>query len=224
MSGYGTDCDQLVSSGVTMGLTADLFAQRRVRPPRRLRAASVQHVKRGRLGVTSMPNSVRNEYGRPSPVGTTHLGVQLARPGRTTPGPSCIAGGCPARRRVSIPKRVAALHTTARHCRTVADLDRPKRRHVGGASSTQFFLILPDFHAGQLRPRRSAVRTGRRDRHPVGLVDLRFRGAAAAPQGHRLRRVAGRDARRALADRSLTRPPGAAWRATRIGATAANSG
>ena len=70
------------------------------------------------------------------------------------------------------------------------------KRRTRGRTSGQFFLILRR-HAGHF-DRTAAVRTGRRDRRPVGLVQP-APGVGGGPAGHRLRRLVGRDARRALA-------------------------
>ena len=99
---------------------------------------------------------------------------------------------------------MAALHTPLT-LRAVADLD-VKTTHEG-AHLGQFFLILRR-HAGHF-DRAAAVRTGRRDRRPVGLVDLRRPAAAAPPAieaapGRRPGRPP-RPCRRSLAK-------GAAWR------------
>ena len=99
----------------------------------------------------------------------THLGVQLDDQGDDA-GAELHAGGA---QRVGGLQRVAALHTPLT-LRAVADLDA-KTTHEG-AHLGQFFLILRR-HAGHF-DRAAAVRTGRRNRRPVGLVDLR-RGAAA---------------------------------------------
>ena len=150
------------------GTVADLFAQRRV-GRRGVAGGAVQHV------CEAARRHVDAEL-RPQQVGDlrqrhTHLGVQLDDQGDDA-GAELHAGGA---QRVGGLQRVAALHTPLT-LRAVADLDI-KTTHEG-AHLGQFFLILRR-HAGHF-DRAAAVRTGRRDRRPVGLVDLR-RGAAAAP-------------------------------------------
>ena len=179
------------------GTVADLFAQRRV-GRRGVAGGAVQHV--GEAARRHVDAELR-----PQQVGDlrqrhTHLGVQLDDQGDDA-GAELHAGGA---QRVGGLQRVAALHTPLT-LRAVADLD-VKTTHEG-AHLGQFFLILRR-HAGHF-DRAAAVRTGRRDRRPVGLVDLRRPAAAAPPAieaapGRRPGRPP-RPCRRSLAK-------GAAWR------------
>ena len=119
--------------------------------------------------MTCSPNVVRSRWA--TFASGTPISVCSSTTSATTPGPSCTPRRA---QRVGSLQHVAAPHPPLT-LRAVADLDVEAPHHR--AHHGQLFLILRR-HAGHF-DRAAAVRTRRRDRRRVGLVDPRRARAAA---------------------------------------------